>query len=83
MYCPSLQKKDAKGISTLMKRKCRHCFLYFSTIKAKKTHLSICKKEEATTEDDDHEECIDADEELVEGEIDESCGPQFSGRNIF
>ena len=41
-FCPSLQKVDEKGRTTIAKRTCWKCGKYHSTIKAMTAHKRVC-----------------------------------------
>ena len=55
-FCPSLQKTDKKGKSTIQKRTCWKCGKHHSTIKAMNSHKRTCDEDEDESDDEEPEE---------------------------
>ena len=55
-FCPSLQKVDKNGKSTIQKRTCWKCGKYHSTIKAMKMHKRTCEGESDDGESEERED---------------------------
>ena len=62
-FCPSLQKVDKKGKSTIQKRTNWKCGKYHSTIKAVNSHNRTCDGYEYKSDDEESEEDEDEDED--------------------
>ena len=85
-HCPSLSKKDNKGVSMLKKRMCPLCTKYHSTIKSMNAHKRVCRMTESDKEnvvgcDDGDDGESDEEEEKGEPELVKMDG--LNGRNIF
>ena len=61
-FCPSLQKVDNKGKTTIEKHTCWKCGRYHSTIKSMISHKRTCDGYQDDSDDDGNEES-DKDEE--------------------
>ena len=73
-YCPSLQKTDKKGKTTIEKRTCWKCGKYHSTIKAMTAHKRLCPglvQDEVSSSDDSSDEDVNEDEYMITEEVDE------------
>ena len=57
-FCPSLQKRDKNGITTLKKRTCWKCRKYHSTIKAMNQYERYCDgaQESDSSDESDHDD---------------------------
>ncbi|GFO04710.1 hypothetical protein PoB_003121500 [Plakobranchus ocellatus] len=82
--CPSLNKKDPSGVTTLQKRKCPHYSKYHSTstIKSMKAHKRVCHANKMCEpeHENEHEENYDEDDGH---DNEEEMNLPSNGRNIF